>query len=91
MRPVWMEEWTVDGALIRALLRCELAELEDSYGMGYAQGCGACSLPTLPGVDGSYEIKHEPGCSLDVALTLAGLPDQASRDEARRLIAERKG
>jgi hypothetical protein len=33
-------------------------------------------------------FQHDAGCPVDAALTAAGLPDQASRDEARREIAE---
>jgi hypothetical protein len=35
------------------------------------------------GVYGDGSPDHEPGCIVDIALTKAGYPDQASRDAAR--------
>lgn len=34
------------------------------------------------------ELRHNDGCSFDAALTAAGFSDQASRDEARRVMGE---
>lgn len=34
-------------------------------------------------------LGHKPTCSTDAALTAAGFPDQASRDEARKRMAEK--
>jgi hypothetical protein len=69
-------------ALVRALLACEWAYVEwDEGSCGpQCQGCSS-NQPTM-------YAKHDPCCPVDAALTAAGLPDQASRDEARRCIAE---
>ena len=48
----------------------------------FCPGCDADNTANL-------NPQHRAGCSTDAALTAAGLPDQASRDEARREIAER--
>lgn len=58
-----------------------LLELEWSSPSGSFE-CPACQRWS------TYE--HETTCSLDAALTKAGLPDQFSRDEARKRINEGK-
>jgi hypothetical protein len=78
-------------ALVRALLGAEWATNSDAE---YTPRCPDCGVmvslgaeyeysPTTPGV-------HLEGCIVEVALTAAGFPDQASRDEARKKIAEMK-
>lgn len=70
--------------LARALLAVELGGYGhsncDFVGVS-CPGCGAEALET------SVPPPHENGCPVDAALTAAGLPDQASRDEARKEIA----
>lgn len=44
----------------------------------YEKACPSCG----------YDPPHNEGCRLDAALTKAGLPDQASRDEARKMMWE---
>lgn len=67
-------------ALVRALLQSELAfDVDQSESTRHF--CPACD-ETAPG--------HYAGCPLDAALTAAGFPDQASRDDARRLMREAK-
>jgi hypothetical protein len=66
-----------------ALLR-ELLKVEWSCGH-HDDSCPRCWFE----IDAGREI-HAPGCSLDAALTAAGLETQEQRDEARRMIAEAK-
>ena len=67
-------------ALVRALLAVEWTQLDDGY-----DGCADCRRSK----DGYSTVDHDNPCALDAALTAAGLPDQASRDEARRQIEAR--
>jgi hypothetical protein len=67
-------------ALVRALLAVELTVVR----LGDIGPVSACRWSA------HAEAIHKPGCSVDAALTAAGLPDQASRDEAREELAERK-
>lgn len=64
--------------ICRALLAVEWSE-RPTMGKNRLRcpSCG-CSLRSLGG-DG-----HDPSCLIDAALTKAGLPDQASRDAARK-------
>jgi hypothetical protein len=64
--------------LLRALLNAEWAFVEwDEVSVGpECMGCDNGPCLTSP-------RSHVPGCPIDAALTLAGLPDQASRDAAR--------
>lgn len=65
--------------LVRALLAVERQRKWSEHGGG-SWKCVGC---------GGY-ASCEPECIVDAALTAAGLPDQASRDEARKAIAEMK-
>jgi hypothetical protein len=58
-------------ALVRALLIVE-----------WADDCGGCKPAPWPARRKST-ADHWPGCCVDLALTAAGFPDQASRDAAR--------
>lgn len=69
------------GVLRDALLAVEWTQLDDGY-----DGCADCRRCKR----GYATVGHEDYCDLDAALSAAGLPDQASRDEARRAIAERR-
>lgn len=64
-------------ALARALLGMEWAAMDRDQ----EHVCAECW---------GLEHKHEDGCAVDAALTSAGFPDQVSRDDARRMIAEAK-
>ena len=66
--------------LVRALLA---AEWQMVWIGGMHQACPEC-LGVQPSTGGN----GHSSCDVDAALTAAGLPDQASRDEARRKIAE---
>jgi len=57
--------------MCRALLAIEHMS---QTGEGYTPLCPECA---------AYDA-HESGCTIDAALTKAGLPDQESRDAARR-------
>ena len=59
--------------LAQALLLVEWMSVGAQVGM-----CAACPAWKAHG--------HNSGCPIDVALTNAGLADQSSRDEARRLM-----
>jgi hypothetical protein len=88
--------------LVEALLRVEwewwhdgrhgvLQDAEHSpYRMQEFQGpwCPCCEAEV--GNSKPQDQKHARDCALDAALTAAGLPDQTSRDAARKAIAERK-
>jgi hypothetical protein len=65
-------------ALVRALLLAEWAVVEwDEGSVGpQCQGCGFQSSIA----------KHDAGCVVDAALTIAGFPDQTSRDAARKAM-----
>ena len=65
-------------ALVRALLEAEVS------GVRFPQ-CPVCFFHRGEGPKG---VAHAPVCSLDAALAAAGLPDQASRNEARREIGQ---
>jgi hypothetical protein len=71
-------------SLVRALLIAEWGYVNWDDGSCGPQ-CQGCSIE-LPNFDG----KHDALCTVDSALTAAGFPDQASRDEARRRISEMK-
>lgn len=58
--------------ICRALLAVEWGGLTN---YGTAEACPYC---------GGESRRHEEGCIVDAALTEAGLPDQASRDAARK-------
>lgn len=64
-------------ALVRALLPMEFAG-EDLAG---DRECWYCCASESEG-------RHNGGCHLDAALTLAGFPDAASRDAARARMSE---
>lgn len=69
--------------MCRALLAVEWGDM----GGDFAPCCPKCHGPEpLDGPDeGLHSIfGHSRDCALDAALTKAGLPDQASRDEARK-------
>ena len=83
-------------ALVRALLAVEWACLETDEGsIAACAECGSPGAESAPRhvVDGQERywrhVPHRDGCIVDAALTQVGLPDQASRDEAREAIAER--
>lgn len=68
-------------ALVRALLLAEWGCVSTLSGplprpADDGRECGGCG----------YDEPHDDGCPVDSALTLAGFPDQASRDAARALI-----
>lgn len=86
--------------LVGALLEAEHASLETDEGS--VRGCGVCqaslwaSAPEHTNDFGELVCwrlvdNHEPGCVLDRALTLAGYPDQASRERARRASCKEQG
>ena len=86
------------GALVRALLAAEVCLHGCSEGCGYQPACGTCDGNVDFIAEGPVVVGHKVdhgkiagglACPLDAALTLAGLPDQASRDEARAAIAAR--
>jgi hypothetical protein len=68
----------VTDLLIRALLQCERR--------GYGADNGACGGCDYDQIDTKG---HQTGCLVDLALTAAGLPDKASRDEFRNRYDER--
>lgn len=70
--------------LVQALLAVEWAQRKmTSFAGGVLDACPACGRFRWP--DEGHN--SQPGkCPLDEALTAVGLPDQASRDEARRII-----
>lgn len=51
-----------------------------------APWCSRCKASRHDDYYGADLGKHEPDCTLDAALTKAGLPDQASRDAARKKL-----
>jgi hypothetical protein len=75
-------------ALAGALLEAEVSEhlvlCIDWDPDSLENRCGVCDRSLLP------RSPHKPDCSLDAALTLAGFPDQASRD-AERQRREKEG
>lgn len=64
-------------ALMRALLLAEWPYVEADEGCVGAQ-CQGCEA-----ICGPHIFVHLPDCPVDVVLTAAGFPDQASRDAAR--------
>jgi len=89
--------WTSDAArlcasapaLVRALLAVEWTGDEGDWG----PCCGLCGelKPGPPNGEQTWPTGlHLTTCDLDAALTAAGFTDQASRDEARRLMGEEK-
>lgn len=77
--------------LVRVLLECEIV-CADTY-EETLRFCGCCEcVHILKWRVGPEEVVDEcqhKDCSLDAALTAAGLATQASRDEARAAIAAR--
>src|ERR1017187_6858316 len=85
-------------SLVRALLAAEVCLHGCSEGCGYQPACGTCDGNVDFIAEGPVVVGHKVdhgkiagglACPLDAALTLAGLPDQASRDAARAAIAAR--
>lgn len=73
-------------ALVRALLNAEWDGdrfAETPFGDKCPE-CGGVPREVLPSGRLDPTLRHHPNCDIDAALTAAGLPDQASRDEARR-------
>ena len=75
-------------ACVRALLAVEWA----TAGLEGHSQCPECSgfQPRLTQPDRAYffhRMDHHPACPLNAALTLAALPTQTERSEARRQIA----
>jgi hypothetical protein len=68
--------------LVGALLDVEWAA---EYG-GFLRCCPRCECHSGHVV---HDHQTDPPCSLDVALTLAGFPDQASRNAERERRAKR--
>lgn len=89
----WATDWTGQRAklaaaapqLVRALLAVEWGGMEPGMDGGGEACCPDC---------GNFHFvaggpTHRDWCSVDAALTAAGFPDQASRDEARKLMGSR--
>ena len=75
-------------ALVRALLAAEVMTRPCSEGCGNQQQCGCCNGDIdYPDVKSPFR-GHKDNCMIDAALKLAGLPDKASRDAARKEIAK---
>ena len=73
-------------ALVRALLAVEWRGVQ----VGNVHHCPGCRGAERHGRDYDGENIGDGACQLDAALTLAGFPTQASRDEARRVMREAK-
>jgi hypothetical protein len=74
-------------ALVRALLAVEWGGYDRDMSTGACPDCPALDSPE-PNKKHDAGWRHGAGCLVDNALTAAGFPDQASRDEARKRIAE---
>lgn len=72
--------------LARALLAVEWNGVQ----VGRVRHCPSCRGAERHGRDYNGVSLDDGKCDLDDALTRAGFPDQASRDEARRMMAEAK-
>ena len=68
--------------MLRFLLTYEFAGCDTDE--GWVRGCGSCEqVPRM-----LLDTQHAAGCEYDALLTDLGFPDTASRDAARKLIAE---
>lgn len=78
----WLASLDVERAKVDALVRA-LLTLEWRYHHPHSDSCTYCGAVryTLPRI--TNDKRHASDCAVDAALTLAGYPDQASRDAKR--------